>query len=509
MGNGAASFFFPLLCGLLLLGGGSLYGASEEEGITELKSLALYVGLHSDYDLPLDLRKKNLSFEGTYKRYTALQYNKKAGVIRFKPKRVGLGVLNIKDASSGQILKKLNLRVRKTDLQETAREVQALLKTVDGVGIKILNNRVVVDGEIVVPRDMRRVHAVVKEYGGKVGSLVTLSPLAQQKLAKFMEKEINNPKITVDAKNMSFILKGQVESQVESDNAAEIAALYLPDYITDLAIKDSKVKEVNRNPIINQIVVKEKKPEGPRDDRKKLIQLIVHYVELNKDYSNSFRFHWNPGLNDGSNFSFYTGSSGLAQIGGMISGTISNFIPKLNWAKAFGFARILHTANVTTENGATAKINTVKEIPYFSTKSESGDKTTDKASVTMNLSMTPHIQGPMKDSIRLSKVTFTITNIVGTGSAGPITNQRTVDTAIHVQNGLSAVLGGAISNLSFTDYNREPPGSSPNPILSFLSAKKFNRSQNQFVVFITPIIKASASSGVHRIKKKFHLYSEK
>ena len=89
----------------------------------------------------------------------------------------------------------------------------------------------------------------------------------------------------------------------------------------------------------------------------------------------------------------------------------------------------------------------------------------------------------------------------------PILTTRSLTTSIHIQNGLSAVLGGIISNRMFQDYNKEPPNSvqGAQPLFTFLSSKGFNRSQSQFVVFITPIIKSSASSDVKRIKKKFKI----
>ena len=112
--------------------------------------------------------------------------------------------------------------------------------------------------------------------------------------------------------------------------------------------------------------------------------------------------------------------------------------------------------------------------------------------------------GPRGDSVHLS-ISLKVSNLVGSAGGNPITSNRSINTSIHVQNGLSAVIGGIISNKTFSDYNREPPNAVKNPVFSFLSAKKFHRSQSQFIVFVTPIIKSSASSGVKRIKKKFKL----
>ena len=55
--------------------------------------------------------------------------------------------------------------MRKTDLQKVAREIQALLQGIEGIQVKILNNKVVVDGQILLPSDMKRIHSVVKQYG--------------------------------------------------------------------------------------------------------------------------------------------------------------------------------------------------------------------------------------------------------------------------------------------------------------------------------------------------------
>ena len=466
-----------------------------------MESVPLYVGVQYDYKLSSDLKGKKLKFKGPYGRFTNLKYNSSAGVIRFTPKRVGVSALNIMD-SKGQILKKLTLRVGKTDLQQSATEIQSLLRTVDGIQVKILNNKVVVDGEILVPRDMRRIHDVVQEYKGRATSLVTLSPLAQNKVAKFIEKEINDPNITVRATNMVFILEGFVSKESEKKRAFEIAQLYLPDHIVDRAISENKVKEWKRTPVLNYIQVRTKK----KDERPKLVQLIVHYVELNKDYADSFRFQWTPQIDDTpTKFTFHTGSSGLGAIGGVLAGTINNFLPKLNWAKSFGFARILHSANVITESGKPATISSKKQTPFQGSTGKDGEQTVEMAETGIEMRLTPNVAGPRGDSVQLTDVGFTVSNMVGSTGGKPITTNRTLKTNIHVQNGLSAVMGGVISNKTFSDYNREPPQGSSRPLFTFLASKKFHRSQSQFVVFVTPIIKTSASSGVKRIKKKFKL----
>jgi pilus assembly protein CpaC len=74
-----------------------------------------------------------------------------------------------------------------------------------------------------------------------------------------------------------------------------------------------------------------------------------------------------------------------------------------------------------------------------------------------------------------------------------------------VRSGQSAAIGGLISSDTSTGYNKLPANASTNPLISLYSSKDFRRNQSQFVVFVTPVIKASASAGSENIKRKFRL----
>jgi pilus assembly protein CpaC len=117
--------------------------------------------------------------------------------------------------------------------------------------------------------------------------------------------------------------------------------------------------------------------------------------------------------------------------------------------------------------------------------------------------VTPVILGERSDSLSLD-VNFKIDALTGLSAQGPQTSTNQIETAIVVRSGQSAAIGGLIRNSSNTGYNR--PGRVPeNPIISLYASKDFQRNQSQFVVFITPIIKSSASAGSEKIKKKFRL----
>ncbi len=289
---------------IALLSAGLFQSAFAQEVEGEKKGvgfISLSVGVYHDENLN-DL-PSNIEPVGTFRKFTSIQWNAETRTLRFVPKAVGVGTLTIKHPDSGKILAEFTIDVKKTDLQKVAREIQALLQGIEGISIKMLNNKVVVDGQILLPSDMKRIHSVVKQYGPQATTLVTLSPTAQNKIAQFIERKIGNPEIRVNAVNGKFILEGMANSREDKDKAEIIAKMYVPDVVVDEAVADKKVLERKVDVVINLIAVRPP-PEG---EPSKIVQMVIHYVELQKDYSKSFRFQWLPDIGDGSSLEFATG----------------------------------------------------------------------------------------------------------------------------------------------------------------------------------------------------------
>ncbi|MBC86301.1 MAG: pilus assembly protein [Bdellovibrionaceae bacterium] len=427
------------------------------------------------------------------------QFSPTKKMIRFNPKKPGLCTVIMTDPTTKKVVYEFRVNVLATTLGKVAREIRSLLADIEGIRIKIINNRVVVDGQILLPRDMKRIFSVVKQYGNLASSLVTLSPLAQRKIAQLIERDINNPEVSVRAVNGKFILEGLVDSVNEKDQAFIIAQAYAPDVVIDDAVAENKVKERTSQIVINLINVREKKPEGP----KKIIQLVLHYVELKKDYQKGFRFQWTPDIGDGSAVQFSTGERGPAGVVSTITGTITNLLPKLNWAKEHGHARVLQSSSVIVEDTQTGSINSIEKIPYIGTTSD-GKTATSFEETGITATITPQVLGARSDSIKL-KMAFQVSSLIGMTPTGPLTSSRSIQSVIVVRSGQSAAVGGLISSSRGTDFNKLPSGASTNPLISLYASKTFRDSKSQFVVFVTPVIKSSASAGSNKIKRKFRL----
>lgn len=471
----------------------SLWAQNEEK--PGEKYLILYQGV--EHEETLAKLPLGGDFGGDWKGITKLAVAREYQKLRFTPVKAGIATLSIHDKKGTKVFE-YRIEVRDTKLTRIVREIRALLSEIEGISIKIVNEKVVVDGKVVHPEDLNRIVAVLKQYGNDAASLVEVSPFAQQKIAEIIEREINNPDVQVRARNGKYILTGEVNSTFDKDNAELIARTYLPPPFFGEAENQGDIKKRKEDPIVNLIV-----PRPPPDPQpKKLIQLVLHYVELNKDYSNSSRFQWTPTIGDTTNISFTQDSRQPSGVVSSITGTISNLLPKLNWAKAHGHARILKTTSVITKQDVAGVVTQKTTIPYV-TQNQLGASVPGTAEVSLVSNITPSIDSPRSDLISL-KMTFNIGSLVSITSLGPIISNNSVTTEVSVRSGESAAVAGLIGNSQTMDYNKIPDGLQ-NALFSFYSSKAFQKNQSQFVVFVTPIMKSSASSGVDKVKEKFRL----
>lgn len=459
------------------------------------KYLVLYKGI--THEETLSELPMGAEFSGDWRGVSKVSVAREYRKLRFTPTKPGIATLSIHDKKGGKVFE-YRIEVRETSLTRVVREIRALLNEIEGITVKVVNKKVVVDGKVVHPEDLNRIIGVIKQYGGLAASLVEVSPFAQQKIAQIIEREINNPDITVKSRNGKYILSGEVNSSTERDQAELIARTYIPPPVFKEAEAAEVLKKPKEDPVINLVTIRPS-PEAPP---RKMIQIVVHYVELSKDYAKSSRFQWTPGIADSTNISFTQDSRQPSGIVATITGTISNLLPKLNWAKAHGHARILKSTNIITEDRSPGRVTEQTQIPYTTVNAE-GAIVTNFANVQLVSQIVPTIVNPRSDLISL-QMNFTSGSLVGTTSNGPVISSNAVQTKVSVRSGQSAAVAGLIRNSQTMDYNKLPDGIQ-NPLFSFYSSKAFQKNQSQFVVFVTPIIKASASSGAEKIKEKFRL----
>jgi len=485
---------------------GPLASAQEEE--EELKANKprkfVYLTLGIESDEKLAPMPQVISFKGSFRRIVQASYSKEMNTIRFIPKGEGEATFTIHD-NSGKMIADYRIVVQKSKLDAVLKQMQSLLADIEGIQLKVINNKVVVDGQILLPNDMSRIHAVVSQFGEQAASLVSLSPLAQKKIAEFISRSIGNPEVEVRAVNNKIILEGWVDTEDEKNRAEVIAKLHVPPLLVDKAVAEGVLKPLKpaNDGVVNLLKVK----MGAAPPPPKIIQIVMHYVELQKDYSRSFRFQFLPNLKDDSRLVINAGDGADPSANGTnFTAIIDSLLPKLNWSKQHGHARILESTTLIVQEGKKGVLNSVQEVPYTTIANASGGgvPTTAFKEVGIATSITPVVLEGRSDSINMT-IEFQISAIIGLTEAGPTTSKNLMNTEIVVRSGQSAAIGGLITNRSSTGYNKLPKSAGDNPIVSLYASRQFQKDQSQFVVFVTPIIKSSASAGSERIKKKFKL----
>ena len=472
---------------------------SETRPRTEFRSrqfINLTMGLEHDVKLPM--LPKDYVIKGDYKRIVRAQYSKEINTIRFTPVAEGFATLTIHNKKNNKIVVEFRIDVKKSELDKVVREVRGLLGDIEGIQIKVVNNKVIVDGQILLPRDLLRITNVLTQFGDKAASLVTISPLAQKKIAEFISRDINNPEIEVRAVNDKIILSGYAASPTEKENAELIARTYLSETVIDPGEEKAGVKKkrLANDGIVNLIQIKEQAAPPP----KKMVQIVVHFVEINKDYMKKFGFDFSPRLGaDNTGIGFQVGGE-EAGITSQIAGTITSLIPKLHSAKEHGQARVLDSTSVIIEDGKAGTVTKMESVNCFIPGGEKSAATVTSTEAGLMTSIKPAISGDKSGNVSL-ELMFEMS--VPKSGCGKTTNK--VNTFVSVRDRQSAAIGGLIRSGESSGFNPDAIKKAEGSIMSLYSSKAFSKNQSQFVVFVTPVIKTSASSGSEQIKKKFRL----
>jgi type II secretory pathway component GspD/PulD (secretin) len=214
------------------------------------------------------------------------------------------------------------------------------------------------------------------------------------------------------------------------------------------------------------------------------IRLDFYFVQLSNSYSHSVGIGWPTSI---------TGTAGLNMSLDLVSGTLSgasavissSVLPRLDFAQADGWAKILRKAAVVTANGTQANFSgggelnvaisggfggTLKQIQYGS---QIGVKPRyDKESGRIELELTADVSDLTTDS--------------GTGIPGR--SVSTLQTIVNLELGQSIMLAG-LTSASETIGRSGLPGLNEIPILGGLFGRHTEEtSEFQNVIFIVPTV---------------------
>ncbi len=485
------------------------------------KTLTLSEGTSRQLEFPFDLGRVDIGNDQLFG-FKRFQKDGKDRVIRFVPRTAGTTTMTIYDTDDKPRIT-YTIRVTREDIGQLTAQLEELLGDIEGLKLKPVGGTIILDGEILLPKDMIRINRVIaamKERDPKknptpIRNLTTIGKITMNILAERIEREIGSPEITARVINNNILLEGTAESEPDADRAFEIAKTYLPDIVKPKGGGEKEASDViNRqqggdaggSPIIIDLMrVRPRQAPPPKQD----IKITINFVELTNDYQKAFNFTWKPLASDQGSASFDTS---LGEISANLIATITGLLPKLSSDKNHSHARVLKQSTIIVEDGSDKEAAVDSSLDIYTRIIDS----------TGNAQLTPiQVQNSLKvraatlpgsDSISLG-LQVNLTSLVGSDNGQPVVARNSMQTKVNIKNGDSAALGGYGIDNALAGYNRDPQrsvsggqsGGNASPIFNFTRTKTFRHDKQQYVIFVTPEVLRTASAGTDDITRKFRL----
>ena len=386
--------------------------------------------------------------------------------------------------------------VKSREASLSADELREIIRDIEGVSVRVVGNRIFVEGEVFTNNDMRRIEKVIEGMPNVV-NLVEFSPVMKDIVKSEIEKALaaqgmKNVNVTVTKNN--FMLTGKVGSESESERAQRIAEAYSPEIVNAISIQQAAPRpaprvrtEYRQAPSVQYAPSAPSPPPAPAappqpPPKSVLIEMSLNIMEIEKSALRDFGIHWNPGGSLGAGGA-YSGASGQSpSLGGSLAGTISDLFPKMRRIQDSGRGRSLMQQTLITKNGDAAQFFAGSEIPIPVAQS-GGTMSVEYKKVGVTLNFQPEIDY-YKNIV--STINVESSSVTGSGPGGvPIISNTNLNTVLSVPSGHSIALGGLVGQRELESSSSSPPGGGS----SLFQANKGSRQETdtrEVVIFVTP-----------------------
>lgn len=376
-------------------------------------------------------------------------------------KKPGMATLTLWD-QQGVKRDVIPVQVTPVDLNELATAAGAGSGGNGRLRLRQEGDEVIVEGEVASEAELARVQSVVVGRPG-VRAAVQLGPKALADLAGQVERAIGRPGISVRRIKQRLVLEGVAYSAEAYAHAEKIARIFDTNILNLLEVRDTK-----RTP-----------------GKRPLVILDVYLMEVKKSALRRFGISWTPGASvrgdgSGQGAEMRGGGGPLGGIGdlfGSAVGFVFNLLPKLQFARERGLARVLEHPTMVVKSGEPVDFFSGTEVPYFSAQNVQFKE------VGIKLQAEPIAYGDdidLKITARLSSPSSGVRQGIDT---------RSITTSAYCKNGQSIVLGGLWHNGDAKSFHRVPDGLDTSSALFTLAlSRDFQSNQSDFVIFVTPRI---------------------
>ncbi|MFP2932464.1 pilus assembly protein N-terminal domain-containing protein [Pyxidicoccus sp. 3LG] len=369
------------------------------------------------------------------------------------------------------------IAVRKQDPNEVISEIKRLLGEIEGVSVRMVGDRIYLDGQAYTTQDADRINEVVSLYPN-VKSFVKIAPnakklVAQNLNAAFQKAGLKN--VQANVVGATIFLEGSVESQQDLQKA-ELITKAIGEKVENLLVVGIK----------------------------RMILSEVQFVEIRRNSRDRYGIRYPTDITGSASAAaaitqqLFPGTFGE---GGATLGLAAGSEFSIGFQGNDGYGRLLAQPKLVCASGEKAEFLAGGEVPIPLITNNQFTVEYKKYGVLLNLRPTADRNGNIQTEIEAeaSEIDTSVAVSFGGSSAIPGFRTRRVKTNVTVRHGETIVLSGVFSHDEQKAVSKLP-GLGHIPIVGELfKSRAFDSTKRELVIFVTPRIVNPDSDKVRTI----------
>jgi pilus assembly protein CpaC len=352
----------------------------------------------------------------------------------------------------------IKVKVVMNDPRKVAGEIRMLLDGVEGIEVKALDSRVIIDGKALRKEDLHKINQIAKIYP-QVTNLATLSPAVVDTIVKYLNiefKDVGLTRVAAERLGNQIIVQGEVPNEDAKDKIELIASAF----------------EVNVKNFVKVGVTLEK-----------MIVVHVDFIEIDKDAMTEAGIDWGQAINVTSE-ALGSGTFGLGADSQGFNGAYkieAAYGAAIKLLKNNKNAHILARPKLLCRSGEKAEFLAGGEIPIRIATAFAYTVEYKEFGIILNIEPVADNNGNIATSITVEN--SSVTDFV---DGQPTFQSSRVKTSINVKSGQIIVLSGLV-NREHTKAVDKVPVLGSIPILGELfKSRAFKSNKSELVIFVTP-----------------------
>lgn len=360
------------------------------------------------------------------------------------------------------------------DVRLIQNEVQGILGDIEGVEVRVVGERVVIDGEVYTRRDFERIKTVADIYPREVTLLARMSASVTRLIASEINRSlIKNGFSDVRAEGIGskIFLEGTVSKQEDLDMIDTLASAYFDTFVNLVRVG------------------------GVAED---LVLIDIHFVELGKDVLDRVGVDWDNTMRFEVTSIQY--SIDLVK-SGADSGSINleagrDFGANLELLQSNAIARVLAHPRLVCKSGEEAEFVAGGEIPIVLVLADRAVVEYKKYGIILKISPLAHRDGRVSASVEAENSALDFSVVV---NDYPGLRTRRVDTYVTLDRDKVLVLSGLVNQEEAKAVDKVPVIGNFPIFGELFKSREFQNNDTELVIFLTASLMSPESEKNRRI----------